>query len=66
MDVGESWAHIPRSQDLLVEKELLRSGTNRAARTLVRFVDVSFDGKQEWVSPTRLKAPWVPLHTHSC
>ena len=59
MDVGESWAYRARSQDPMVEVRVLRIGTNRPPRVLVRFVDDSFEGKEEWVPPARLKVLWT-------
>jgi hypothetical protein len=51
----------PRQTDPLVEVEVMRIGTTRPARALARFVDDSFEGKQEWVPPARLKVPWVDV-----
>jgi hypothetical protein len=59
MDVGESWAYRARSQDPLVEVRVLRIGSNRPPRVLVRFVDDTFEGKEEWVPPARLKVLWA-------
>jgi len=61
MDVGEPWAYRARSQDPLVEVRVLRIGTNRPPRVLVRFLDDSFEGKEEWVSPARLKVLWTSV-----
>lgn len=58
MDVSEAWAYRARSHDPLVEVQVLRIGTNRPPRVFVRFVDDSFEGKEEWVPPTRLKVLW--------
>ena len=55
---GESWAYRARSVDDLVETVLVRLGTRRPARVLVRFVDDRFEGRQEWVPPSRLKVRW--------
>jgi hypothetical protein len=35
----------------VVEVEVLKIGTQRPARVLVRFVDERFEGRQEWVPP---------------
>lgn len=56
--VGESWAYRARQIDDVVEVEVLKIGTQRPARTLVRFVDERFEGRQEWVPPARLKVRW--------
>ena len=58
MDVNESWAYRARSMDELVEVRILRIGTNRPARVLVRFVAEVFEGREEWVPPGRLKVLW--------
>lgn len=55
---GESWAYRARSVDDLLEVVVLRLGTQRPARLMVRFVDDHFEGRQEWVPPSRLKVRW--------
>jgi len=55
---GESWAYRARSVDELVEVVVVRRGTQRPARVFVRFVDDRFEGRQEWVPPSRLKVRW--------
>lgn len=55
---GETWAYRARLFDPLVAVEVIRHGVKRPARVLVRFVDESFEGKEDWVPPTRLKVPW--------
>lgn len=61
MDVCESWAYRARGQDPLVEVRVLRIGTDRPPRVLVRFVDDTFEGKEEWVPPARLKILWASV-----
>lgn len=58
MDVGESWAYRVRGVDPLVEVRVVRVGTQKPARVLVRFVDEEFEGREDWVPPARLKVPW--------
>ena len=48
----------PRHVDDVVEVEVLKVGTQRPLRVLVTFVDESFEGRQEWVPPARLKVLW--------
>jgi hypothetical protein len=36
----------------------LKEGTKKPARVLVRFEEPSAEGREEWVPPVRLKAPW--------
>jgi hypothetical protein len=42
----------------VVEVEVVRIGTRRPARVLVRFVDAEQEGREDWVPPARLKVPW--------
>lgn len=56
---GERWGYRARGIDPLVEVEVVKYGTQKPARVLVRFVDEAFEGREEWVPPARLKVPWV-------
>lgn len=56
--VGEFWAYRARRIDEVVQVEVLRLGTQRPPRVLVRWVDESFEGRQDWVPPARLKVCW--------
>lgn len=58
VEPGELWAYRARQVDELVEVQVLRLGTQRPARVLVRFVGDAFEGREEWVPPARLKVPW--------
>lgn len=58
---GETWAYRARQIDDVVEVEVLKRGTQRPARVLVRFVDEHFEGRQEWVPPARLKVRWAAV-----
>ncbi|PND50068.1 hypothetical protein CQZ88_21320 [Rhodococcus sp. ENV425] len=58
MEPGQSWAYRARRIDDLVEVVVLRLGTQKPARVLVRFADDRFEGREEWVPPARLKVPW--------
>ena len=58
MDPGELWAYRARQTDPLVEVQVLRVGTKRPARVLVRFVADESEGREEWVPPNRLKVLW--------
>lgn len=58
MELGDSWAYRARQVDPLVEVTVLRLGTQKPARVLVRFVDDEFEGREDWVPPARLKTPW--------
>lgn len=63
MEPGQSWAYRARRIDDLVEVVVVRPGTQKPARVLVRFVDDRFEGREEWVPPTRLKVPWSEVDT---
>lgn len=56
--VGDFWAYRARRIDEVVQVEVLKLGTQRPPRVLVRWVDESFEGRQEWVPPARLKVCW--------
>lgn len=56
--VGQRWAYRARQVDDVVEVQVLKLGTQKPARVLVGFVDESFEGRQEWVPPARLKVQW--------
>ena len=58
MEPGESWAYRARGIDPVVEVHVVRVGTQKPARVLVRFVDAEFEGKEDWVPPSRLKTLW--------
>lgn len=61
MDIGESWAYRARRADPLVEVRVLKVGTKKPARVLVRFLGEEFEGREEWVPPARLKTPWASV-----
>lgn len=61
MDVGESWAYRARRADRLVEVRVLKVGTKKPARVLLHFVGEESEGREEWVPPARLKAPWASV-----
>src|SRR4051812_47720627 len=56
--VGDRWGYRARQRDPLAEVEVLAVGTKRPPRVHVSFIDESFEGKEAWVPPARLKAPW--------
>jgi hypothetical protein len=58
VEIRESWAYRTRSIDPLVEVQVLRIGTGKPARVLIRFVADDFEGREDWVPPARLKVPW--------
>lgn len=58
---GEAWAYRARHADPLVEVVAMKIGSRRPIRVLVRFVDPSFEGLEEWVPPARLKVLWAEV-----
>jgi hypothetical protein len=56
--VGERWVYRRGENEELAEVEVLRIGVRKPARLLVRFVSDEFEGLQDWVPPSRLKALW--------
>lgn len=59
VQTGELWAYRARGIDPLVEVAVVRLGSQKPERVLVRFVDEVFEGRQEWVPPGRLRVPWA-------
>ncbi|WP_439655937.1 hypothetical protein ACSHWB_26265 [Lentzea sp. HUAS TT2] len=58
MDIGEEWAYRARQLDEVTKVRIMRVGTNRPPRVLIRFMEDRFEGREEWVSPARLKTTW--------
>lgn len=58
MEVGEEWAYRAKQRDPLARVEIRRIGVNRPPRVLIRFVEDEYEGREEWVSPARLKTTW--------
>ena len=51
-------------KDPLVEVEIVRIGTQRPARVLVSFIGEAFEGRQDWVPPSRLKVLWSDVESY--
>jgi hypothetical protein len=60
---GERLAYRARQIDDVVGVEVLKVGTQRPPRILVRFADDRFEGRRDWVSPARLKVLWAAVDT---
>ncbi|WNV83497.1 hypothetical protein [Umezawaea sp. Da 62-37] len=58
MEIGEEWAYRARQHDPIARVKVLRIGTNRPPRVLIKFVADEHEGREEWVSPARLKTTW--------
>lgn len=54
----QTWAYRARWNDPLVQVRVVRVGTRRPPRVLVRFIDDDFEGLEDWVPPARLKCRW--------
>lgn len=55
---GQVWAYRARHGDELARVQVLKLGNRKPPRVLVRFLDETFEGRDEWVSPARLKVLW--------
>jgi hypothetical protein len=59
VEIDTVWAYRARStDDAVVPVRLLKEGTKKPARVLVRFEDPAAEGREEWVPPVRLKVRW--------
>lgn len=56
--VGEVYGYRARSVDDLVPVKVLKEGTRKPARLLIRFEDPAMEAREEWVPPARLKVHW--------
>jgi hypothetical protein len=59
--VGEDWAYRHRARDAVTCVEVTKVGTARPPRVKVRFLDDVFEGREEWVPPSRLKVLWAEV-----
>lgn len=59
MEVGESWAYREGGRKPLVEVTVVKLGTRKPERVLVRFAGEEFEGREEWIPPGRLKVAWA-------
>lgn len=50
--------------DPFVKVDVVRHGTQKPARVLVKFVDDEFEGREEWVPPARLKVRWSEVEEY--
>ena len=56
--VGQEWAYRAGAKQPLARVRVTKLGARKPARAKVYFVDDRFEGREEWVPPLRLKAPW--------
>ena len=60
--VGETWAYRARSVDPLVQVFVMRIGSKRPVRVLIRFVDAESEGRDRRGVALRVDQPDVRLH----
>lgn len=58
MQAGEEWVYRAKQSGSVTQVRVLRVGSSRPKRVLVRFLGDEFEGREEWVPPTRLKTTW--------
>ncbi|HET7325770.1 MAG TPA: hypothetical protein VFJ14_00645 [Nocardioidaceae bacterium] len=61
VSVGDVYGYRARSIDDLVPVKVLKEGTKKPARVLIRFEGPAMEGREEWVPPTRLKVHWAQV-----
>ena len=61
VQVGEEWAYRERANSNPTPVRVTKVGTARPPRVKIRFLDDSFEGREEWVPPSRLKVLWADL-----
>lgn len=56
---GQRWAYLLKTRTAdVAEVVVRRCGTKRPSRALLDFVDDSYEGRHEWVPPSRLVCRW--------
>lgn len=59
LEPGQRWAFRLKTTAIdLAEVEIVRCGNKRPSRALVGFVAEEWEGRREWVAPTRLVCRW--------
>jgi hypothetical protein len=61
VEQGRLWAYRAQAKDLPARVEVLKIGQKRPPRVKIRFTDDEFEGREDWVSPSRLKVLWNGL-----
>jgi hypothetical protein len=59
--VGEEWAYRERANSNPTPVRVTKVGTARPPRVKIHFLDDAFEGREEWVPPSRLKVLWADL-----
>ena len=61
VNVGEEWAYREGANANPTPVRVTKVGTARPPRVKIRFLDDTFEGREEWVPPSRLKVLWADL-----
>ncbi len=56
---GEEWAYRKSAVDQVTAVAVTKVGTSKPPRVKVRFLDDRFEGREEWVPPSRLVVEWA-------
>lgn len=59
--MGEEWAYREGANAHPTPVRVSKVGTARPPRVKIRFLDDTFEGREEWVPPSRLKVLWADL-----
>ena len=59
--MGEEWAYRERANSNPTPVRVTKVGTARPPRVKILFLDDAFEGREEWVPPSRLKVLWADL-----
>jgi hypothetical protein len=65
VEVNEHWVYHAHSYDEVSEVVVIAIGTKRPARVKVAFVADEFEGRADWVPPSRLKTLWADRSTYT-
>lgn len=63
LEPGQVWAYKARTHEQVARVEVLRVGSAKPARVRIRFLDEDFEGREDWVPPSRLKVLWDNIGT---
>ena len=61
VNVGEEWAYRERANANPTPVRVTKVGMASPPRVKIRFLDDTFEGREEWVPPSRLKVLWADL-----
>lgn len=59
--VGEDWAYRARAVDEITPVRIIKVGVRQPPRIFIRFLDESYEGREEWVPPGRLQVAWADV-----